>query len=145
MQTHSKKFDDDEEHDLYLDIDESDDVSVYVTNSSVNSSSRKNAYKGVVASDEMTEVGVGSKCIDIEVAIVDEAVDNTFDTAEERRDETNEKFTDTLTDAKTKQPLEESIRQEAISKAATIIQSMPEVSIVDECIQEVAAHEAKLI
>jgi hypothetical protein len=44
---------------------------------------------------------------------------------------------------KSEKQIEESIRQEAISNAATIIQSMPAVSLVEECIQEVAAAESE--
>jgi hypothetical protein len=110
-----KHENDDDVNDLHLD-DGSDDVTVQVKNGGRDDD--------VV----MEDVHVESKKVDAA-----------------SMDDSDEKMTALLDRSRLEeiqQQEEISIQQEAISKAATIIQSIPAVSLVDECIREVDAAES---
>lgn len=134
---------DDREHDLQLHDDGSDDVTVQVKNGRahhvrLDSDDHDDARKEVAQVDMTSEETVADKMSVVEPVDKDTAgVDRSIKKLDEEPVEKEESAA--LKDTKSERQTEELIKQEAMTKAATIIQSMPAVSIVDECIQEVAA------
>ena len=138
----SERNDDDRENDLQLHDDGSDDVTVQVKNFSshnANIDADRDADR-LVEDEAKVDVTSGGNVVD-EMAVVERVgkentagVDHSTPVHEEPMDKKESVVPE---DAK---PLDIiTIKQEALSKAATIIQSIPAVSIVDECIQAVAA------
>lgn len=123
-----KDNDNDEHYDLQLHDDGSDDITVQVKNGGPHPAEERS----LVASDDLTTDGKVNEA----VGAVEGAVSVTSsDPTAIRADETQSMIESRSAESERKQ--EESIQQEAMSKAASIIQSMPAVSVVDECIQEV--------
>jgi hypothetical protein len=119
----SGRDNDDAEHDLHLQDDGSDDVTVQVKNGRVSDCQDAACVAGAESDAVVSDVSP-------EIASAVKATDDQESTDKRPREESEKQK-------------EESIRQEAISKAATIIQSMPAISLVDECIKEVAAAESE--
>eukprot|EP00956_Cyclotella_meneghiniana_P001168 scaffold1327_cov65-Cyclotella_meneghiniana.AAC.7 len=134
LKSHNGDDDDDEHYDLQLHDDGSDDITVQVKNGGPAAPAEE---RSTVASDDLTpDAGKVDEARGAVEVPVNSPADPIVITADEDATQTIVKSL-SVRDDKSEKEQEESIRQEAMSKAASIIQSMPAVSVVDECIQEV--------
>lgn len=138
-----KRDDDDHENDLQLHDDVSDDATVQVKNGGASEVSTEVTDRGIVG--EASEAETSAKSADAPVQTIDEKPqDEPVKVSDGPTKQGGDKEVSKSAEAvKSDVQQEDNIRREALSKAATIISSMPEVSLVDECIQEVAAAESK--